>query len=604
MMSRQAVRERTTHTVNRVRERAGGAPHPETVVVCLVAAAVCLYGIGNRPLWIWDESFYAVAAVNAVEGGHWIVPHTAGFDELGAYPFLEKPPLAIWLQALSIWGLGATEFAVRAPSALAAAATAGLVYVVGARIDRRTVGILAAAVFLSTPAVLVGVNGARFGATDTLHTLLGSLVVTMVWFQATGCRRYPIPLYGVTVAGLLLTKGFAAGVFAVAAFPLIVARFDRFGLRFLIGVSAIVVVTVVPWGVAAYTLEGGYFIEEIFLEQVWRRLTGDMSTVTYQTAVPLLKYPYATIAQERFWPWWFIFLGGIVVSCRRSWGAWRNETASHTRLVDTLVPLWWALAVFLLFGLTGTASWYLIPMYVPAALVVARVLADAADGRRDAVVATVVSVGVVLAAGVDRYLYRPGAEGGIDIVLNRGGVALSAAAVIVLLVAASRVLATEPTEVGVRRLAGGISIDIDRFVHLIAVSAILCLAVGGLVGVPSVYAADTGGVEKNGFDQSEQERDMAFRTFGEQSETAVPAGETIYVERSAEINWFYSSYAFYASRPLAEASIKRLRTDPKVRYAILTPGGESLIEERDPEVLARSETLGISLARLGPPPGS
>lgn len=241
-------------------------------------------------------------------------------------------------------------------------------------------------------------------------------------------------------------------------------------------------------------------------------------------------------------------------------------------------------------------------MYVPAALIVGGILADAADGCRDAVVATVVGVGVLLASGVDRYLYQPGAEGGIDIAVG-GDFALSAVAVVALLIAAGRVLAVELTGSGVRRLVGGISIDVGRFTQLVVVGGVLCLAVGGLVGVPSVYAADTGAVD-NGFDRSTQERDTAFRAFGEQSATVVPAGETIYVERSAKIRWFYSSYAFYADRPLAEATVERLRTDPGVRYAILTPGGESLVEERDPEVLARSETLGVSLARLGPPPES
>ncbi|MFB6281931.1 MAG: ArnT family glycosyltransferase, partial [Haloferacaceae archaeon] len=388
---------------------AGAASAPAgVVVVAVVAAAVYFYRLGERPLWWWDESFYAIAARNAVEHGHWLIPHNAGFDELRMYPFLEKPPLAMWLEAVSIGLLGPTEFAVRAPSALAAVGTTVLAYAVARRLDGPGAGAVAAAVFLTTPAVLLGPNGARFGATDTLHTLFGSAVVVMLWLRATDRAAPSAPAVGATTAVLLLTKGFAAGVFAVVALPLVAVRFDRFGRRFLAVAGGTTALLVGAWVVPAYLVEGRYLVQELFTEQVWRRLTGEMATFDYPTALPLLKYPYATVVQAWFWPWWFPCLAGAAVTARR---CWRERAAGAAARIDAALPLWWAAAVFGTFGLTGTAPWYLIPMYVPGALLVGRLVAGTAAGRRAPAVGLLAGTAAAVAAGGDRLLYAT-AEGG------------------------------------------------------------------------------------------------------------------------------------------------------------------------------------------------
>jgi 4-amino-4-deoxy-L-arabinose transferase-like glycosyltransferase len=576
--------------VRRTRARLGGVD-PVGVVVAVVATAVYFYRLGDRPLWMGDEAIYAVSARNAVDHGYWLVPHAAGFDELHAYPFLEKPPLAIWLQASSIGLFGPTEFAVRVPSALAAVGVTILAYALATRVDRRAAGVVAAGVFLTTPAVLVGINGARYGATDLLHTFFGSVVVALLWFRATDRIALPPVVTGVALAALLLTKGFAAGVFVLAAAPLVVLRFDRFGRRFLAVVGLTAGVVVGTWAALAYATEGQYFVREIFLEQVWFRITGEMGSGSAETAQSLFKYPYTTMAQRWFWPWWFLFLAGTVTAVRT---AWRNESAEGTARLDVLFPVWWAGAAFVPFALVGTSPWYLIPTYVPASLVVGRLLADAADGRRTAVVGLLAGISFA-AAGTDRLLYD--LRGG-DLSITLGSeLAWIVPPVVALSLVACRVVTATRSRRWSVSIGEGWTFDAGRFLRLAVVGVTLVALVAALVGVPSVNAV---AVDAPGALGDTSATDAEMRDFGQRTNAAVPEGATIHVQPNARAFRNYASYAFYADRPLRETPVEELRSSPSVEYALLTTDGRSLVDDRDPTVLVESRALELVLVRVDP----
>ncbi|AZH26500.1 ArnT family glycosyltransferase [Haloplanus aerogenes] len=551
-----------------------------TGVVFVVATAVVFYRLGERPLWWWDESFYANAARHAVEQGHWLVPHLAGFDTIHASPFLEKPPLAIWLEALSIGVFGPTEFAVRLPSATAAVGVTVLVYVLGRRLYGPAAGLVAAAVFLTTPAVLVGTNAARFGATDMLHVFFGSLLVALVWFHAT--ERYdasPV-LVGAVAAALLLTKGFAGGVFFLALLPLPLVYRDRFSPRFVGIAAAITVVAVGSWVGAVYLRVGDLFVEEIFLEPVWQRIVGtDTPSTGRQTLVPIFEYPYPTELQSLFRPWWFLFLasvGAAAVSFRSD----GIESATPGFL------LWWTAAAAGPFAFFGTKTWYILPMYAPAAITVGWLVATALDGYRPSAVGVVVGTVLAVVAGSDGRLYGPG--GLVDGPLAPDWTVATAVTLVCL---GGWLLTTDVLDRGSLSLPGGVSLDVRSLARGLTVGAVLVFVVSALVGAPSVYAAGFG----------DEPTDTEFRRLGERTADVVPADERVYVQPNAAAVWFYSSYQFYADRPMQKVSVERLRTDPQIRYAVLTTSGVAVVNDRNPTVVAESSHLDIALVELDSP---
>lgn len=87
--------------------------------------------LGERALFVPDETRYAEIPREMIASGDWGVPHLNGLR------YFEKPPLGYWLNATSIVLFGKNAFAVRLPSALAAGLTALMVFVLVGRVLQR-----------------------------------------------------------------------------------------------------------------------------------------------------------------------------------------------------------------------------------------------------------------------------------------------------------------------------------------------------------------------------------------------------------------------------------------------------------------------------------
>jgi Dolichyl-phosphate-mannose-protein mannosyltransferase len=86
----------------------------------IIGLLLFLPGIGGYELFDWDEINFAESAREMLISGDY------GRVTIDFAPFWEKPPLFIWLQALSMKLFGVNEFASRLPNALTGAATLAL----------------------------------------------------------------------------------------------------------------------------------------------------------------------------------------------------------------------------------------------------------------------------------------------------------------------------------------------------------------------------------------------------------------------------------------------------------------------------------------------
>ena len=103
-------------------------------LVALIAAILFIPFGGQVPLFDWDEINFAESAREMIVTGNF-TQVTINYE-----PFWEKPPLFIWLQALSMKVFGVNEFAARFPNALAGIATLCLLFFIGTRYYRGLVG--------------------------------------------------------------------------------------------------------------------------------------------------------------------------------------------------------------------------------------------------------------------------------------------------------------------------------------------------------------------------------------------------------------------------------------------------------------------------------
>jgi 4-amino-4-deoxy-L-arabinose transferase-like glycosyltransferase len=101
-------------------------------LIAAIAAFSFIPWLGRLHLFDWDEINFAEAAREMLVTGEY------RRVQIGFQPFAEKPPLFMWVQALSMRVFGVGEFAARLPNALVGIITLVGIYIVGRQLfDRR-----------------------------------------------------------------------------------------------------------------------------------------------------------------------------------------------------------------------------------------------------------------------------------------------------------------------------------------------------------------------------------------------------------------------------------------------------------------------------------
>lgn len=170
------------------------------LITVALGLLVFFWGLGNIGLMSFNEARRALPAQAMFLNGDWLLPHLNG--EL----YLAKPPLLYWLAASASFLFGAAnEWAVRLPSALAAAATVWMVY----RYTLRQFGAWPA--LFSAQLLIANVTFAMFARRAEIEMLLtalcaGALLAAIHYIREGGSRKW-IYLSYLLLALAMLTKG-------------------------------------------------------------------------------------------------------------------------------------------------------------------------------------------------------------------------------------------------------------------------------------------------------------------------------------------------------------------------------------------------------------
>ena len=178
--------------------------------------------LGARPLQNWDEARMAVNAAEMLGNRHWLVTHFQGQPDL----WNTKPPLLVWLQALSLHAFGYSEWAVRLPTALAALALTALVAAFARRwLGGPLAGLLAGLALLSSKGFVAN-HVARTGDYEALLLLFttAQVLAGFAWLQTR--RPGYLLLLGTAVGLAVLTKS-VAGLFLLPGVAIEIIRRGR-----------------------------------------------------------------------------------------------------------------------------------------------------------------------------------------------------------------------------------------------------------------------------------------------------------------------------------------------------------------------------------------
>ncbi len=222
--------------------------------------------IGNMPLFDWDEINFAECAREMLASNNY------SDVQLYFHPFWEKPPLFIWLQAISMNIFGVNEFAARFPNALCGVITLLVLYKTGKESNDKRFGLTWVFVYAST---LLPHLFFKSGIIDPWFNLF---IYISVYYLIQHTNN-PVGKYGYKTAiisgfflgAALLTKGPAALILVgltVTVF-FVLGRFKKISsFKFMAAFFMAFLITGLSWFATMYLKGNGQVIKEFIDYQI------------------------------------------------------------------------------------------------------------------------------------------------------------------------------------------------------------------------------------------------------------------------------------------------------------------------------------------------
>lgn len=360
-----------------------------------IAALLVLIGFafqGTRGVFEPDEGRYTATALNMLESGDWLVPTVDG-----ERPHLTKPPITYWAIAASVRLLGHHEWAVRLPGALAFVGTGLLVFGLGRRFCPAKPWLPPLVWALS----LAPVIGANIVSTDALLVFFETAAMyafVEAWYRDGADRRRWLLAMWLGWGLAFMTKG-PPGLLPLGAMVAFLAIHDRPKLRGLFAPPGLLVFALVAFtwfAILVYQQPDrlGYFLGYEVYDRVFTAAHARNAEWYGGFKVYLPVFLAGAL------PWWVLALiaaGGP----RGAWRSMREKVRARDR--EALLLLYWlALPTVVFFLARSRLQLYVLPLFVPLALVLARSLARWPwfDRRRLVQVATATAVVILVLKGI------------------------------------------------------------------------------------------------------------------------------------------------------------------------------------------------------------
>lgn len=332
--------------------------------IALLALALAFGFLGTRGIWDPDEGRYTNVAVNMLDSGDWLNPRRN--DDVGHWT---KPPLTYWAIAASVGVFGKNAWAARLPAALSYLLCIWLAWRIGRRLAPGSED--TAAIVYAT--MLFTLGASQFISTDFVLAACETLALWGFVEVRFGRPAHPARWIGLMWLGLalaFLAKG-PPGLLPL----LVMVVFDRLtpaGQRarlFTLPGLALFALVALPWfGAVVYNNPGllQYFIGDEVVDRVasntfsrhgewygWLEIYGlTLLLGALPWTMDLLRWARALPAALRRW--------------------WSGRAARGAEAPGLLLALWVLLPLLVFCLSRSRLPLYVLPLFVPLALVVAR----------------------------------------------------------------------------------------------------------------------------------------------------------------------------------------------------------------------------------------
>ncbi len=334
-------------------------------LILIISVGLVFFNLGKNHLLPWDEAIYAQIAKNMVQSGDFIVQRWWP-DRV----WYEKPPLGMWLIAVSFKLFGISEFTARLSSAIFGIGTVLIVYFFGRRMFNKTVGFISALSLLTTFNFLYY---SRASMLDVTSTFFITLSLFLYWLAKNNNRNQIMywVISGLTVGMSIMVKGVVGFIpFAVIGMfeiYLFLIKKQKLNSRLFLGYFSFFIFSVLvfmPWHLEMYRRFGAAFIDNYLGYHVLDRATSSIE----DKGRPFFWYTIVMKVSMRIW---FVVLIPALLSIM--YGIYKKSDKNTFLMI-------WLVFIFLLFSsATSKLKWYIIPIYPATSLMVGYFLERALD---------------------------------------------------------------------------------------------------------------------------------------------------------------------------------------------------------------------------------
>src|SRR5947199_7741846 len=278
-----------------MRRMNGDAPRFGAGVTLALLATALLAGRLAEGDLIGDPVSYAAVAKSMLVRGEW------GTQYLAGQPFFDKPPLVVWLAALSFKLFGVSTWSARLPGVALGIAACLVLWRLGAFLFDERVGLAGGAILALTPGFV------RFGSTLLLDTALalGALAGLLATARAFARGGNGLWWAGVWFGVAFLGKGaLALGAPAVLAAYWLATPGDRrppLGALVVAGLAFLAVV--LPWHLYETWVWGWRFVHG-YLSDVSEKMGRHPGAAVYARALVVTTLPWLPLAAAGAWRSW------------------------------------------------------------------------------------------------------------------------------------------------------------------------------------------------------------------------------------------------------------------------------------------------------------
>lgn len=365
-------------------------PTPHVLVLAFLSAVILFANLHRGDLSGYDDAVYAHEAKTVLQTGDWFTL------KLNGYPDFDKPPLFVWLVALSFKVQGVSDYAAKFPAALLGFATILLVYFLAKYLsDDRWIPVLSMLVLMSTQYFLKYSMHAMTGIPFTFFFTLA------IYFYVRSHRKPGYLLMCGAAIGLATLTVSPMGLFPLGIIGLHLIFTKRFGLLFSwYGAGCLVLAFSLPmiWYVREYQLFGDEFLAQHFANVLNHTISAQPKGYA-EKLVWHLEYPILLL--KHYWPWLPFLIVGLVVTIKKS----LTEKAENSALLGL-----WVLCVVVPFSLADSKVLrYILPAF-PAFSVLSAIALNSLIGRHRKVFFkssyTILTLVVLVATAFPNYKVR------------------------------------------------------------------------------------------------------------------------------------------------------------------------------------------------------